>query len=282
MFHKATKGNIKIRLGLAGTSGSGKTMTSLAIASYLSKKIAVIDTERGSAARYADLYDFDSCELEEFHPLKYIEAIQMAEKAGYEVIIIDSLSHAWLAELNIVNASKNKFAAWSPARELERKLIDAIVSCQAHVICTMRVKTVWDLSAKDQYGKVKPEKVGTAPVQASGIDYEFDVFGEINSQHVLKITKSRCPDLQDREFIKPGADVARILALWMQPLSVQSTMGDGTQVWRNWQSTTDAIAWAETMLPQYSKDQLIREFEAISPNSGKKAAAWVDWVRREV
>ena len=91
MFKKATLANIKIRLALSGASGSGKTYSALAIASHLSSPIALIDTERGSASKYADKFDFDVCELTDFHPSRYIEAIQAAEQAGYSTIIIDSL-----------------------------------------------------------------------------------------------------------------------------------------------------------------------------------------------
>ena len=101
MFKKATKSQIKIRLALSGASGAGKTFSALSIASYLGNSIAVIDTEHGSASRYADKFSFDVCELENHHPFKYIEAIETAEQAGYEVIIIDSLSHAWFSELEL-------------------------------------------------------------------------------------------------------------------------------------------------------------------------------------
>ena len=98
MFKRATKTQIRLRLALSGASGSGKTMSSLAIASHLGQRIAVIDTERGSASRYADLFEFDVLELESFHPTKYISAIKAAESAGYDVLIIDSLSHAWIGK----------------------------------------------------------------------------------------------------------------------------------------------------------------------------------------
>lgn len=101
MFKKATKSQIKIRLALSGASGSGKTFSALAIAQHLGDNIALIDTEHGSASRYADRFTFDTCELNDHHPAKYIEAIKAAESASYEVIIIDSLSHAWFSELEL-------------------------------------------------------------------------------------------------------------------------------------------------------------------------------------
>jgi hypothetical protein len=134
MFKKATKTQIKLRLALTGPSGSGKTYSSLALASHLGKRIAVIDTEHGSASRYADLFEFDVVELESFHPNRYVKAIMAAQQAGYDVVVIDSLSHAWMGkdgELELVDRAKNSFAAWKDVRPLERALID--IALRKHV-----------------------------------------------------------------------------------------------------------------------------------------------------
>lgn len=222
MFKKATKFEIKIRLALSGASGSGKTFSALSIASYLGNSIALIDTEHGSASRYADKFQFDVCELDNHHPSKYIEAIQAAEGAGYEVIIIDSLSHAWFSELELAGKG---FDGWKNVRPLERKLIDAMVGSKAHVIATMRSKTEYvmeDYTARDGKTKTAPKKIGTAPVQSSGIEYEFDVAGEMNHEHILTISKSRCSELTDRTFLNPGREVAKILKDWTQGVEPQS------------------------------------------------------------
>src|SRR5262245_23418069 len=96
-FVKATKTQAKLRMALYGPAGSGKTWTALALAIGLAKggKIALLDTEHTSAVKYADKFDFDTLALESFHPQKYMDAIQAAEQAGYAVLVIDSLSHAW-------------------------------------------------------------------------------------------------------------------------------------------------------------------------------------------
>jgi Cdc6-like AAA superfamily ATPase len=216
MFKKATKSRIKVRLALSGASGSGKTFSALAIASELGKSIAVIDTEHGSASRYADRFNFDVCELTNHHPVQYIQAIEAAEQGGYEVIIIDSLSHAWFSELEL--ASKG-FDGWKNVRPLERKLIVAMVGSTSHIIATMRSKTEWvmeEYTAKDGRTKIAPKKIGTAPVQSSGIEYEFDVAGELNHEHILTISKSRCSELTDRTFLNPGREIAEILKTWIE------------------------------------------------------------------
>jgi hypothetical protein len=223
MFKPATKSNLKIRLALSGSAGSGKTYSALAIASDISKNLAVIDTERGSASRYADLFQFDVCELDNHHPAKYIEAIKSAEAAGYEIIIIDSLSHAWYAELELAGTNRgggSSFDGWKNVRPLERKLLDAIVSSRCHIIATMRSKTEWDTTQRDSNGKMKPTKIGTAPIQTSGIEYEFDIAGELSAEHILYISKSRCPELQDTSWLKPGLELAQALKNWMSTAPV--------------------------------------------------------------
>src|SRR5665811_318110 len=99
-FQKATKQRVKARFAIDGPSGSGKTFTALVAATALAEngKIAVIDTEHGSASLYSDAFSFDVLELDNYHPNNYIKAIEMAEKQGYDVIVIDSLSHAWEGE----------------------------------------------------------------------------------------------------------------------------------------------------------------------------------------
>ena len=211
MFHKATKTKSRLRLALSGPSGAGKTYTALNIAQHLGKTIAVIDTEHGSASKYADRFDFDVCELSDHHPAKYIEALKSAAQAEYDVIIIDSLSHAWFKELELAGKG---FDGWKNVRPLERALVDAMLSSPSHVIATMRTKTEWVLEEYTKKNGDKgsaPKKVGTAPIQASGIEYEMDLAGELNLDHILTISKSRCPELSNQTFLNPGQELAERL-----------------------------------------------------------------------
>jgi hypothetical protein len=63
--------------------------------------------------------------------------------------------------------------------------------------------------------KTAPRKVGLAPVMQDGIEYEFDVCGEMDQENTLIITKSRCPKLTGGVFSKPGKEVAEILSTWL-------------------------------------------------------------------
>lgn len=216
MFQKATKTQARLRFALCGPSGAGKTYTALELARHLGKTIAVIDTEHGSASKYADLFNFDVCNLVDFHPSKYMEAIKEAGKAAYDVIVIDSLTHAWFAELELAGKS---FDGWANVRPLERALIDAMLSSPAHVIATMRTKTEWVMEEyinKKGKASLGPKKVGTAPIQASGIEYEFDLAGELDLNHLLTISKSRCPALSNTTHLNPGQEVAEMMLAWLE------------------------------------------------------------------
>lgn len=212
-FKKATRRQTKARIALEGPSGSGKTYTALAMASGMGKKIAVIDTERGSASIYADKFDFDVLELDSFHPKIYIEAINSAIEAGYDVIVIDSLTHAWVGKdgvLEIKDRSRevNEFAKWKDATPWQERLIEALVQRRTHIIATMRTKTAYVIE-ENARGKQAPRKVGLAPIQREGMDYEFDVVGELNLNHTLSITKTRINEIDGMAFDFPGADIGQ-------------------------------------------------------------------------
>ncbi|MBS2031953.1 MAG: ATP-binding protein [Deltaproteobacteria bacterium] len=222
MFTQATKKQARLRLALTGPAGSGKTWTALAIATGLGGRIAVVDTERGSASKYADLFRFDTTELENFHPQKYIDAIAEAERADYDVLILDSLSHEWSGKggaLELVDAAARRsksgstFNAWRDVTPLQQALMDAILRSRCHVIFTMRSKVEYVLEDRD--GKKVPRKVGLAPVQRDGVEYEADVIGELDLENVLTITKSRCPALTGQVISKPGAALGKTLAAWL-------------------------------------------------------------------
>lgn len=224
MFKKAVKESAKLRLAIAGPSGSGKTYTSLAIASELGGPIAVIDTEHGSASKYADLFEFDVAEMHApFHPDKYIASIKEAADAGYNVIILDSMTHAWEGTggvLDIVDEaakrskSGNTYMAWKEGTPVQNRLINAIVQSGIHVIATIRSKTEYVLVSNNN-GKQEPKKVGMKPQQRDGFEYEYDVFLDMDVENNAIVSKSRCPELSGRVFSKPGKDVANILAKWL-------------------------------------------------------------------
>jgi hypothetical protein len=228
MFQKATRKQSRLRLALVGPSGSGKTYSSLAIATGLGSRIAVIDTERGSASKYAGIFTFDTLQLETFHPQRYIDAIREAERASYDILVIDSLSHAWVGKdgaLELVDATArrsrtgNSFLAWRDVTPLHNALIDAILRSRCHVITTMRTKTEY-LVDKDQNGRSVPRKIGLAPVQRDGVEYEMDIVGDLDLENVMTVTKSRCPALSRNVIRRPGAEFGKRLGEWMSDTAI--------------------------------------------------------------
>lgn len=222
-FSPATKKRAKLRLALMGASGSGKTFSALGIASAFGK-VAVIDTEHGSASKYADRFAFDALELSNYHPQRYIDALEAAASAGYDVVIVDSLSHAWNGiggVLEIVDKvaaksdAKNTYTAWRDATPLQQKLVEAMLTVPMHVIVTMRSKTEYVLEL-DKRGKMSPRKVGTAPVQRDGIEFEFDIVGEMNADNELVVTKTRISALANEVIPQPGAALGNTLLAWLQ------------------------------------------------------------------
>jgi hypothetical protein len=223
-YQKAVKHEAKLRLAIAGPSGAGKTYTSLAVATALAAggRIALADTEHGSASKYADLFDFDVLELgPPYHPDRFVAAIRTAEESGYSVIILDTVSHAWngtggVLEL-VEQASKkfkgNSYMAWGEVTPIHNRLIEGIISSRIHVIATMRSKQDYILIERN--GKQTPQKVGMAPIQRDGFEYEFDVFLDMDIENNAIVSKTRCPALTGRMLSKPGADLADILSEWL-------------------------------------------------------------------
>lgn len=224
-FVKATKTRAKARIAIDGPSGSGKTYTALGAASVLAQggKIAVIDTERESASLYSDKFDFDVAPLDNFHPENYIKLIEAAEAAGYAVIVIDSLSHAWEGEGGILDLhdaatsrqkTPNGYTAWKDVTPIHRKLVDKMLQARCHIIVTMRTKMEYS-QEKDEKGRTVIRRVGLAPIQRAGMEYEFTVVADMDVEHTLVVTKSRCESISDAVVKRPGPEFWQKFADWL-------------------------------------------------------------------
>jgi len=198
MFKKAERKQAKIKLALSGPSGSGKTMSALSIASGIGKKIAVIDTENYSASLYSDRFEFDILEMiPPYTTDKYIQAIQAAEKGHYEVLIIDSISHQWAGEGGVLNRKEkldanggNSYTNWGKLSPEQERFKSALLQCNTHLICTLRSKQDYALQVNEK-GKQAPVKLGLAPIQRDGMEYEFTTMLELNMMHHAKASKDR-------------------------------------------------------------------------------------------
>lgn len=221
-FVPATITTTKARLAFSGVSGSGKTYTALATARALAGengRIAVIDTESGSASKYAPFFKFDVLELDNFDPLNYIAAMDAAAKAGYDVIVIDSLSHAWAGKGGLLEQHteaerkiKNGYAAWRELTPVHNQLVDAIIRSPMHVICTMRVKEAYEITKDDSSGKTRVSKLGLEAVQRAGISYEFDMLVDLDTDHYAIVSKSRFPSIDGKQYKRPGSEIGLAVA----------------------------------------------------------------------
>lgn len=250
-FKKATKKAARLRLGLIGPPGSGKTFTSLMVASAMARileaqnnreaKIAVIDTEYHSAEKYADVFDFEThCLEKSFHPKRYIDGIRAAEDNGFDFLIIDSLSHAWIGTEGGLDLhdkavarqkTKNSFTAWAEVTPHHMALVQALLQCRCHLIVTLRSKVEYVQETVN--GKTTVRKVGTAPLMRDGLEYEFDVVGDMDDTNSLVITKTRCRPLKRAVIQEPGQGLAETLMKWLSdgaPEEVRPAAANGNGV----------------------------------------------------
>lgn len=245
-FKKAERKQARLRLALTGPSGAGKTYSALKLAKGIGGRIAVVDTERGSASLYSDLVQFDTLELEApFSPEAYVEAIADAEKAGYDILIIDSITHEWNGKGGILEihdvvtrtrTKGNSYTAWGEVTPRHNAFIDAILQARMHVICTMRSKSDFVLTENEK-GKQVPKKVGLAPIQREGFDFEMTV--------VLDIDK-------DGNFAVASKDRTRLFA---DPVLLSEKDGERLRNWlMSGKSVDDQIAEEVEALKQKLQD----------------------------
>jgi hypothetical protein len=225
MFRKATRQQSKLRMTIDGPAGSGKTFTGLRFATVLANggRIALIDTERGSASKYVGEapdgipWDFDVLELTTFSPEKYTEAVLAAGRAGYQVLVIDSLSHAWEGvggALEIKQRFGEAWSAWRHVTPIHNRMVDAILQSPMHVITTMRSRMEY-VQEIDQNGKIVIRKVGLSPVQRPGMEYEWDIVCDIDWAHIMTVSKSRCTAVADMIVEKPGPEFMGPVIEWL-------------------------------------------------------------------
>lgn len=224
-FRPATKERIKARIALYGLAGGGKTYTAIGLASTLGTNLAVIDTENRSASKYVGVngWQFETLPMRRYDPRRLVKALASAASSGFDVVVVDSLTHFWKGTegtLEQVDKAKSKyggnsFAGWKDGTPIQNSMIDALMTFPGHVIVTMRSKTEWVITENAQ-GRKEPTRIGMKPEQREGIEYEFDIVGDIDKDNVLTVIKSRCPGLDNGDIIpKPGPPVAHLILAWL-------------------------------------------------------------------
>ena len=217
---QAERKQAKIKLGLQSPAGGGKTYSALLLAYGLINdwsRIAVIDTENHSADLYAHLGNYQVLALEQpFAPERYIEAIDICEKAGIQAVILDSISHEWEGNggvLDIHGAMMgNSFTNWSKVTPRHNSFVQKILQSNCHIIATIRSKQDYVLS--DKNGKMVPEKIGLKGVTREGMDYEFTLVFELDLKHQATATKDRTGLFMDKPSFIITPETGLIISNW--------------------------------------------------------------------
>lgn len=228
---KATRQQVKMRMSIASPTGFGKTTGALMIAFGITNdwdKIAVIDTENGSASFYSDhvfpngfvVGQFNTVQLQPpYTPEKYTEAIRECEAAGMEVVIIDSITHVWqgqggLLEYN-TSLGSNTFQNWAKTTPRYQKWLDSILNSKCHIITTTRKKQAYALI--EEGGKKKVEKKGMEDQIRDGYDYEMTVaFDIINENHLATATKDRSSLFMGKPEFVITSEVGKQIKAWCE------------------------------------------------------------------
>lgn len=276
-LEQAQRNQVKLRLGLSGASGFGKSYSALLLAYGITNdwsKIAVIDTENNSASLYSHLGDFNVLSLNEpYTPERYIEAIKMCEKAEIEVIIIDSITHEWQGKggcLQIHEQLGGRFQDWAKVSPRHQAFIDAILQSTCHIITTTRRKIDYSLDS-DQNGKTKVIKHGTKEITREGFEYELTTnFELVNDQHLAVASKDRTGLFMNKPEFIIGKGTGKILKDWCNEGRTEKELLEDIQLQINQCTTLEGLRHIYSKYPNYQvkiKDSVIQkkaEIENVS------------------
>lgn len=251
-LRKAERKKVKLKMGIAGPTGSGKTYSALLLARGLVddwEKVAIIDTENGSADLYCHLGGYGVLPLSPpFEPEKYAKALETCVKAGAEVVIIDSMSQEWSGEGGVLDYQSKlggKFQDWAKATPRHRAFIDAILQAPVHVICCSRVKTDWAIEQNER-GKATPVKMGLKVEQRDGIEYEYTVSWRLSQGNLASCDKDRTGLFHGKADFKITEQTGKELRKWAET---------GTE-----QKPTIQVLHANSSVTYDNKDKMHKEW----------------------
>jgi hypothetical protein len=280
---KATRQQVKLRLNLSAPSGGGKTYSALLMAKGLVSdwgKIAVIDTENGSASLYSHLGEFNVIDLTPpYTPERYIAAIQACVQGGMECIIIDSSSHEWNAlledneKLAAAKFRGNTWSAWSETTPRHDKFVQHVLHCPVHVITCTRSKTE-TVMGEDK----KVKKVGMKDIQREGWEYELTVSLSIDRDTHLAIpSKDRTNIFEGRQPFMISEKTGQEILAWCEsgvapaPVMLSPDVVDALSVLDSVTDLSGLAGWKKTFEPVL-KDPAVRN-AAIAKHSQLKTEA---------
>lgn len=291
LFKRAERKQAKLKIAITGPSGSGKTFSALLIADGIGQKIAVIDTENRSASLYAGMdkgplagINFDILEIEPPYTIrKYLDGIEAAEKAGYDVLVVDSLSHAWAGEGGLLDKKTaldarggNSYTNWAQITPEQERFKSRILQADVHVICTMRSKQDYVLEVNEK-GKSAPRKVGLAPIQRDGMEYEFTTVLDMAMDHNAVASKDRT-GLFDGMVFKPSRETGIKIMKWLkaakpiekpEPRPAREAAPPATE--------PPAVPTSEELVARNLTDEF--SVEMVTPTQQAKIDSWIKSLR---
>ena len=238
---KAARRRRPLKMAMVGPTGGGKTYTAIKVAYEMgAQNLILIDSERSSGEIYSDIFTnpdgsaYDHIDLPDNDPATYIDALSLARANGNDFVIVDGISGAWsgadgsvLEKVDRSQATGGKFGAWRDVTPLHNSLVQALIDCEVNLIVTMRVKMAYALETEG--GKTEVKKLGLQPVQRDGMEYEFDVVADLDLDHKLSISKTRCAAI-DGKLFPNGTGLAEPLVAWLvqataDPVPIERAVG---------------------------------------------------------
>lgn len=259
---------VKLRLGLSGASGFGKTKSALLLAYGMTQdwsKIAVIDTENSSASLYSDLGNYNVLDLQApYSPERYIQAIELCEKSGIEVIIIDSASHEWNGTggcLDIHEKLGGRFQDWANVTPRHQAFINKILQSSCHIITTTRRKIDYSLDIGSN-GKTQVVKHGTKEITRDGFEYELTInFELVNENHLAKASKDRTGLFMNKPEFIITSDTGKLILSWCNSgIAETATVSTGIDSSASSQSSITSITF-DPGVDWFSKDDILNKIK---------------------
>lgn len=223
-FKPASRSGSSLMIGIIGQTSTGKTYSALLLTRGLvgeKGKIAFVDCEGGMANLYAHVTDFDIITLNPpYTPEKFIEAIDSAVAAGYNAVILDTISHEWSGEGGILDEQsaienkdpKRRWSCWGELTPRHNKFLNAMIRSPIHVVATMRMKMKYTVDYID--GKNTPRKIGLEPIQRENVEYEFPFLLEMDASHTATVIKDKSEILG--EMFRPTVETGNALRVWIE------------------------------------------------------------------
>lgn len=213
------------RILLDGPPGAGTTYTSLALATSIGNRVAVIDAQRGRSSVYASTFTFDTVPpLSYCSPDALITMLAHCADQGYDTVVVSQLSAFWASSGGVWeqvsraskrgSSSAGKWSAWDEVRPVERQMLDALLGYPGHVIATVRDKLEY-VAEPDEYGRITRRIVGLAPVGRDGMEYDWDLVATMDHSHNLVVVRAPCEDLAGSVESQPGARFASRIRDWL-------------------------------------------------------------------